>query len=297
MQRDLSNDYNNLRVIYYQITKGYSYDPSSKLYVRHFTESDIAESLLYKDSLKEEYQKSGLETREKRLELAIESGEWSKEKDEKIIELEYIIKDNEKFLSTMVLESQKQEVIKILKEKKIELSLLRLEKNKAIGYNSDDLAEKESGHMFIKTNVYKDLNFTNPVISDVNDLRDMEESELEIYVGALNKYISSIRERDIRAIACLPFFLNRFSPCRERPEAFFNRGMAELTNHQLNLILTGSRNVTVLVESEGEPPEIMDDVKIDDIVDWYDKQYSQIQSKAKGGGITKTEKTVVNRGK
>lgn len=297
MEQKSENEYNRLRIIYHEIIRGYTFDLDSGLYIRHFSESDVAETLLHKEALKKEYAKAGLSTKEERLKQAIEDGEWSKEKDEKVLELEYLISDNEKFLPTIVLDSQRAEVEKTLKEKKVDLAMLRLERAKAIGYNSDDLAEKESVNMFVKSNVYKDEALKIPVVVKDSDLKDMEEQELEVYTNALNKYLDSIRERDIRSIACLPFFLNRFSPCRERPEVFFNKSMTELTNHQLSLILSGARNITVLVEAEAEPPTLMDDVTIDALINWYDQQYSQILSKREGKstGITKSEKTVVNR--
>ena len=79
----------------------------------------------------------------------------------------------------------------------------------------------------------------------------------------------------------MPFFLNKFSYCKENIYYFLGIPISQLTYHQNYLLSLGSRNLNVMGQAQGNPPEVDLCQSLDEIVQWYNVQYNLMISKNK----------------
>jgi hypothetical protein len=283
-----------LKLIYHDILNGYTLD-NSGTFVKHFSEVSFAKILTKKLSLIIEYEKQGLPKTSDREKEIIEQGLWEKEKDDRIIQLKFAISDNEKYALGMVIPQQKEAILKIIKDNKIELANLLHQRDGIIGPTREKFADREVENHFIVELFYKDSDLKQKCFSD-EEIAEMENEDLEKLKKILNRALSKIQETHITKIACLPFFLNTLGLTKERPEHFLGVPVHKLTFNQHNLISTGLKNLSITSNSEGQPPNLLSS-SIDDLVKWYDLNYSILLSKSgkggAGGGITMTNTDVV----
>lgn len=284
----------SLKLVYHDILNGYTLD-SGGVYVKHFSESSYAKVLTKKLALIQQYEKDGLPKTADREKEIIEQGLWEKEKDDRIIQLKFIVSDNEKYAAGMVIPAQKQAILNIIKGSKIELANLLYEKDGVIGPTCEKYADKELENYFIVELFHRDAELKQKIYT-VEDIDAMENDELNALKKTLNQALCKVQDSHINKIACLPFFLNVLGLTKDRPEQFLGKPIASLTFNQHNLISSGLKNLSISSGSEGQPPSLLTGT-IDDLVKWFDLQYSILLSKNSksggGGGISMTNTDVV----
>ena len=269
-----------LKLIYQDIVNGYSL--LENIFIKHFSESSHARIIEQKQNLILGYNEQGLPTNEDRQKEILEQKLWSQEKEDRIIQLQYIISDNEKYAQTMVVPSQKEAIMKIVNQSKNELIVLNHEKTGVMGPTCEVFAGKELENFFILELFYKDDKLSIPYLSR-EELDAMENDELEPLKITLNKVFSKIQESHIQKVGCMPFFLNTLGIVRDRPETFFRRPIHSLSFHQHNLLSTGLRNLNIGSQTEGTPPSLQHST-VEELVKWYDQQYSVLLGKAGKSG-------------
>lgn len=288
-------EYEQLRIIYNEIIAGCSFSASKKVFVKHLTESENASIVKRRHVAFDHYHKEeGIPSQKEKVEQLYADGRWTKQNDERIEDLKQIISDNEKMMKTVLVEQQA--VIKFMVEKdRKELKQLLEEKSDLVGPTADDYAEKESYHQLLSLSFYRDEAMTQKIFGSIEDVQDLEIDEIGEYSDALEETFAKLKEENVRKISVLPFFVNPFSFCKDHVYTFLNKPIAHLSSFQLMLISLGSRNLNVLSQAQGEPPELLGDTKIQDVIDWYDQQYSILLGKRNTSGqtgITKSTKEV-----
>lgn len=289
------SEFENLRIIYQEIIQGASFSESIQLYIKHLTELENIDILRKKRDFLEYFQKKGLPNETQKMKDLLEQGQWTKEQEDLIVDIRYLISDNEKNLKTLI-PQQRPPIEKIVTEKKLELSKLLEEKKDLIGETADVFAERECYNYLIYLSIFKDREVKDKFFKSYNEIDDLEYEDLSRYIIALENTLGKFRENTIKKIAILPTFLNVFSYAKEDISKFYSKPLLTLTSYQLLLTSMGARNLTIRGESGGEPPDMIGDVSLDKVVDWYDLQYSVMLSKRNSGGeggITKTIREVV----
>ena len=76
-----------LRLIYFEVVEGFSFDSNSRLYVKHFTDKENHLILKKRIELFKYYSSEGVPHESQLLKNAIENEEWSKDKEDKILDL------------------------------------------------------------------------------------------------------------------------------------------------------------------------------------------------------------------
>lgn len=274
----LDQELERLRIIYSEIIQGYSYSEESGLYIKHLTEIENGELSRKKANLFLKFKKEGLLSEEEKLNQLIEADIWSKEKEEQILEYRYFISDNEKNLSKII-PQQHAPIIKVINETRLKLANLLFDRQEAIGATANKYAEKESLQYLILLSAYKDPLLKERFFDSLSDFDDLEEEEIDKYLYLIKDSFKEINEENLKKIAVLPFFINYLSYCKDSMFHFLGKPIVELTTHQMNLLSLGSRNLSILNGSTGEPPSLLGDVKVIDVVNWYDQQYSIILGK------------------
>jgi len=284
-----------LKLKYNDLINGYSFYKDKQIYVKHFCEQSYAKILQAKADLIQNYVDQGLPFIEDREKEAIQQGSWTQEKNDRILQLKYILSDNEKYAQSLVIESQRKMILDILKKDKKELENLLQEKDDALGPTCEKFAERSIDSYFIYELFYKNESL-NCKYFDFQEFDLLDYEELIIYKKILNYCLSIVQDDDIRKIAAMPFFLNSFSLVKDRPERFFNKSIILLTFNQHNLLSSGLRNLNILSQVEGSPPSLID-CSVNDLLNWYDQQYSVMIGKNKGqssiNGINVTSRDIV----
>jgi hypothetical protein len=273
MANSVANEIESLKIIYKEVIEGCSYIDETGLYVKHLTEVEHGELARRKALHFKKFKIEGLQTEEDRLKQMLETGEWSKEKEDAIIDTRYLVADNEKNLPKVIPEQQSF-IQKIIDEHKKKLKELVDEKDSIMGLTVEGATERESISYYIYLVFYKDSGLTQRTFLAPDDVSEVED--LGYYIRMINESVSRISEDKLRKIAVMPFFLNYFSNCKDSVYNFLCKPIYQLTSNQITLFSFGSRNLNLLSQAEGSPPELIGDVPLQAIVDWYDMQYSII---------------------
>lgn len=286
-----------LRVLYFDILNGYSYHENKNFYVRHLSDIENSQVIQKKFYFIEKYKKDGIPTFNEKLKEIIDNNIWTLKLEDDIVSLKYQISDNEKNLKTII-QYQRPLIEQVIESKKKELSKLLLERKNHLGKTCEDFAIRESENYFIYLCLYKDLNLKEKLFEKYDDFEQLEESEIEKLSDIIEKELEFFKEEYISKIAVMPFFLNILSYCKDNIYNFYNKSVISLSPYQILLYSLGTRNLNILNQADGSPPEMFGDTKIEDVIKWYDQNFSIIQSKNNPNqqmGITKRSTDVITK--
>jgi len=272
------SEIDELRLLYYEIIQGSSYQPEIKLFVKHFSERDSFLLLRKRIELFHKYSDDGVPHEKELLANAIANEEWSEEKEHYILTLKYHISDNEKTIHNII-PQQRKGIEKIIENKRIELQNILIDRKGILGKSIEDLIDEDIGDYLSYLSFYKDENCKIPYIDFYEDFQNLEVQDINKLNSFLNKEYRRFSEENIKKVACMPFFLNKFSYSKEDIQSFFGIPVNDLTNNQTLLISLGVRNLNTLSQAEGAPPDINLDGKAFDIAKWYDLQASLMIAK------------------
>lgn len=267
------SEIDELKLVYFEILAGYSFDAESSLYIRHFSDEESFLVLQKRAELFQYYSAEGVPHESELLKNAMTNEEWSQEKEDHILELKYHISDNEKAIHNIIQE-QRGGILKIIEEKKQELSECIMERKAILGRSIEDLIDEDVNDYVIYLSFFKDKGLTTHVTPTYSDFQNYSITEISTLNYRLSVQYQRFTEEKVKGVACLPLFLNKINYCKENVFAFLNKPIASLTHHQSFLFSLGLRNLEVMSKANGSPPDINLDAKIKDIVHWYDIQNS-----------------------
>lgn len=269
-----------LKLIYYEIINGSSFDSENSLFVKHFSEKENFLIQKKKIELFYEYSRQGIPNESELLKSAIQNEQWSTEKEDKILELKYAISDNEKNINTIIAQ-QRPLIKKAIDKDKEKLSKLIEERKNTLGKSLEDLMADNLNEYFSFISLFKDEECKIPAFSSFEEFEELDFLKLI----KLNESIISIGDKfselNIKKIAVMPFFLNKFSYSKEDITKFLGIPVYKLTYNQSLLFSNGIRNLNILENTESQPPDLSLDGTIDSLVNWYDIQNSILISKRK----------------
>ena len=266
-----------LKMVYQEIIEGCSYSPKG-FFIKHLCEIEQIELVRKRIEFVDFYIQQGIPLEEERLAIIRNNGEWTDQQEGDISAYKLTITDNENLIPSLM-EAQRPGIRKVIENHKKTLINLLIERKQLIGTTAEELAEKDGTYFLAYLTLFKDRSCNQPIFKKWEDFESLEEPEIDKYMNAIDESIGHINDGSIRRIASLPFFLNAFSYSREAIYTFLNKPIYLLTNYQVHLFSLGSRNLSTISQSEGSPPECSDDSSIEEIVKWYDTQYSVMLGK------------------
>jgi hypothetical protein len=278
MSEQNQEEIEDLKILYYDVIKGSSFFPEHKLYIKHFNEFDNIKNLIYKKQLIKEYKRQGLYTEKEKEKYLIDNNLWTQEKQDRILQLKYIVFDNEKQLEKLVIPAQKASIQKLVDQDKEELKRLENDLSILLEPTCESMAVKEAENYLIYLSCSKDQESKN-LYWEESEFDQIDESLLIKYKILFRLMFQKTSSNTIQKIACMPFFLNALRAADKKADAFFGKPSYELTYAQQDLFFSGLRNTNVLSNTDGPPPNLIDH-SIDDLAKWYDLQYSILSSKA-----------------
>lgn len=264
-------------MVYQEIIQGGSHSPKG-YYVKHLCELEQIELTRKRLEFIHSYIEHGIPTESERIERLKQDEDWSNEKEEDIKAYRQTISDNEKMILGII-PQQQPAIRKLIDENRKTLSNLLIERRNLIGITSEELANKDSSYFLAYLSLFKDPSFSKPLFNRWEEFEALDEVDSSGYLEAIDIALEKITEQNIRRISALPFFLNAFSYSKESIYTFLNKPISLLTNFQVHLFSLGSRNLNIISQAEGSPPDYFDKVCADEIIKWYDTQYQIILSK------------------
>lgn len=275
MAEPLTQQYEKLRIIYSEIVNGYTYDEERNIYVKHLSERENGELSRKRQSLFLKLKKEGVPSEQEKLQQVIDAEMWSTEKEEEILQHKYIILDNEKNLEKII-PQQHGPILKIIEQTKEKLGELLYERRQVVGITAEECAEKDSSLFLFHLCFFTDPKLETRLFPSYSDTDELEDQQISDYSRLIESMYKKFNEETLKKVAIMPFFMNYYINCKDKVHTFFGKPIVDLTSFQLHLISLGNRNINILEQSKGEPPEIMGDIKIEDVINWYDQEYSLI---------------------
>tara|TARA_R110000737_G_C14567807_1_gene483518 strand:- start:662 stop:1546 length:885 start_codon:yes stop_codon:yes gene_type:complete len=282
--------YEELQTIYAEIIEGYSYCHRLKAYVKHFNDIDYANVYKIRDVYMREEVGDGILSEAERLKIIMKDDLWTEQDEDDLVSLKWLINDNTKQIETIVSPDQRKTIQKMVDEKKIELDDMSNKRASYLHptkeyYSSKYLSEILPYHSLFKD---KDLSIPRYEQGEYDEFSEEEITEIAIhYAVSLGRFSA----RNFRLLAGMPFVLNQLSLARKNPLVFLNKPIVYLTSLQLDIYNKVMRNLDVLENSEGRPPEFDSSTEDQEILDWYDVNYSVWQGKNSKGGDSEIRKT------
>jgi hypothetical protein len=295
VDQNIENQLEDLKILYSDIINGYSYYEEEDLYIAHLSDNQYNDIIKRKSSYLKNYIKEGIPTFEQRFKEIRDIDIWTLKDEDDILSYKYQISDNEKNLKNII-PQQRGFIEEQIKKAKIKLSEKLKERDNLIGRTSNDFAEKEAEYYFLFISLYKDKELNEKFFKNYEEFKLYDDEKISFYTNLLNEKLRMFNEKNILRICAMPFFLNLFSYSKDHIHTFLEKPISQLTQYQLLMISLGTRNLNILANCHAEPPQIFEVDNLDKIVEFYDSQYSILNSKAQTGeaGITKSSRTVVN---
>lgn len=265
----MPDDKSKLKLIYNDILQGYSYASHGigKLYIKHLSTFDSADFDFV-------YNKYFLLAREKGLPAIIdkekeliESGEWSKEKDRKILDTENYIKGLYTTKTKLWKQNDLNSLNRQIKQAEDDLKKLQDEKQTLLGTTAETYANKKLNEYSVFSTLYNSSALNNRFFSP-DDFDDLEDDILRSLVVLYNEKIENFSEYNLKAVALSPFFSNLFYLAEDNVFNFYGKPIINLTFYQVQLFMYGKYFKGMFSDSKTRPPEhIMEDP--DKVIDWF----------------------------
>ena len=281
------DQYDTLRILYGDILRGYSFYNPEKIYIKHFSEEDSLKIVRKKHQLIHEFSSLGVPTEKERLQTVRESGDWTQEDDDFISEKQFNISDNEKILKTVSITSQRKSLEEVIKNWRMELAAKLSEKESLIGVTAESRATRISHNFFVYYAFYKDPECKEE-FWEKKEFEEMDEDILIKYLKIYNNELNCFSDRSLRKISCLPIALNAASYCKDQGMFFYGKPVTKFTTYQMAVYAKIMRNTFVLRESKDDPPDINNDLTMQELLNWYDQAYASVTMPGGNAGVTET---------
>jgi hypothetical protein len=257
----------NLKKLYIDICLGFSRAKinNDPVFIKHLSPLETAEvDEIYEDSL-DRARRSGLLSRDEKLEQAIQNGLWSKAKEKSIesyqSDISRLMHARNKLDSKAHLKSLNEEISLL---EKLWEDLLREKFNITNGC-AEDFADNLSNQYQIFISVYQDKELIHRKFSN-DDFEYLDQKEyLDILIICKNT-LENLNINTIRKISCSSFFLDPFSLVND-PFNFFLKPIYSLTFYQTKLLKYGAHFKNILTECGSPDNNVFGDP--DKFEEWY----------------------------
>jgi len=277
-----------------EIIRGYSHNFEKDIYIKHLSDLERIKIIEKRNEIIEKTKLKGLKTEREALAYIISEGIWDENKEKEIAELELKVEDNTKMANNLVVASQKEAVLKLVKKDKEQLEEKKIQRENLIGFTVEKYADNKYINYYLYFCLFKDESLKQRYFSE-SEFEDLENDEISNYFRIYNETLSKFNEVNFKKIAVTPFFVNVVAMAYEDTRLFLDKSVLEYTNYQLEIFNIGKRNVRVSSEANGNPPVIHSQTKYSDLIAWYDIQYAHSESRRKeAAGQTHGVKKSIN---
>lgn len=272
MPREVKTE-QDCRLIYGEILKGFSYDKSGKFILRHYTELDLADTELSRRRYLIDGAREGLISEKDKLSLLQEMGHWSVAEEDAYLKAKEEVDSLHYSLKRLIVPQQIEHMRGLINTKQKEFDSQFGIRAELLGTNLEQYAQKRSSEYHIFRSFFKDETLTVPMFSQ-DDIDDLTHNEVSSYVDIYYEIHEVFFEKNFKKVAVCPFFLNGYNLAEESPLSFYGKPIKDLTLYQLALFHRGKFYKNILSNPECKTPPEESYSNLDDVIKFYDRQYS-----------------------
>ena len=225
-------------------------------FVKHSSIDDI-------DQMDESYshfllksKKMGVMREKEIFELLDKEGIWTKEDDDDLLKKSNELDNLKKTLSSLILEKEKTQIVKRIKE--IEESTLSKKREKAslVKNTAEKYAERKSNEQFIINCLFKDKELKEEFFSQ-QEFDELDSSDLSEVYSMYNDSVKIFSEKNLKQLSISGVFFSMYSLYSKDLSNFFKKHPMELTFYQINL-LNYAKMFTSIFENHEIPNDVRD---------------------------------------
>jgi hypothetical protein len=233
-----------------EIIQGYSVlrEQGVEYYFKHPLILDFLKQSLHKEGFEKQADIIGLKSEEDLLQVAYESGSWTKENDETIKSLEFSVKSKNRFLPKVEDIHIKKNLLNQIEEDENELKILNFKKRSFVLASKEAYVSKKMTSIFYSDILFYDKEFKEPIT---------EEDLNKCFIKYFEKF-SFLNNRDILLRAAFSSDFFDLFIIFEDISNIFNKTGLDLTIFQKNLLVYGNILISKLKNSYKMPNDIKD---------------------------------------
>jgi hypothetical protein len=282
MPREVKNE-QECRILYGEIVNGYSRH-TNDLYLKHYTELEIAQTECQRVKFADEAEKYGLQSEKDKLQLLREKGHWSETEEKEFQEAKSDLDGLYYSLKRLVIPQQIEHMNQMIRTKEKEFHEKFAGRFHLLGKTIEDYASKRASENHVLRCFYKNDLIVTPYFTQ-DDIDDLTEKELGIFMDIYHSVHQRFYERNFKKIAVCPFFLNGYMISNDDPQIFYGKPVVKLTIYQMALYNRGGYYKNILNNPESKPPPEEYYNNLDEVIKFYDRQYSIILGKRTGNQL------------
>lgn len=263
----------DIKLIYAEIIRGFSYNYENEIYVKHLTELEKIEIIEKRQEIYKKTIKKGVKTDKQAIDYLISENLWSEEKETEIAQFELTIDDNTKQANLMISPNQKKVILDLVAKDQEKLNIIRQERANLVGLTAEKYSEDKYINFYLYYSFFKDKDLKKSYFTE-EDFNNLEEEEILKYFDIYGSCMKNFTDKNFKKIAVSPFFLNSISFAYEDPRLFLDKSYNSYTSYQFELFSLGKRNVRVLSEATANSPVIHSRTLYQDLINWYDLQHT-----------------------
>jgi hypothetical protein len=243
-----------------------AYTDSSPIYIKHFSNLDIAEIDAQSARYEYEAKTAGLPTNKEQEKRLIEKGLWSEKNDLEITKLRQYA-DNLKVTKTKVVrENQIKQINKEIEQADKKVEELQREKRELLDVTIEGFVNKKINAYYIRMALYSSADLSKKLYT-AEEFDDIDNAEIGKLVKIYNEAMDGFTDANLKKVALSPFFLNFFYLCDDDAFKFYGKPVILLTFYQASLFGYARYFKNLISQAKSKPPEdVMEDP--DKLVDW-----------------------------
>lgn len=225
-----------LRRAFVDITRGYSVGSykGAPLYVRHLSHVSHLNFDDLQLRFEEEAKGVGAASEADRMADLRAKGQWSDAKEAEITRQREVIASIEDGKRTVAVPSMIVHYEQQIARERETLGKLLTERGDLIRFTTEIYAHQKVNDYYILFNLFKDNTLREPVLV-MDELDDMENSEVEAIHEAYQKAIESCSDTNLRRLAVADFYTSYYNLCSDNLQSFYGRPVCEMTYYQVRL--------------------------------------------------------------
>jgi hypothetical protein len=239
------------KLVLAEIIQGYSIIRQGDVvfYFKHPVVFDVLQQSLHREDFDREADVIGLKSEKELLQVAYDTGNWSKEKDNEIESLLFSIKSKNKFLPKVQDQNIRKEIISQIERDESDYNLLQNNKQRFILSSKEAFIEKKMASLFYKDTLFYDLEFKNAISN-----QDLSKCFSKYY-----EKLSLLNNNDLLLRASFSNEFFDYFIIYSDLSKIFNKSGLDLTIFQKNLLIFGNTLLNKLKNCSKMPDEIKND--------------------------------------
>ena len=267
--------------IYSEIANSYSKQivNNNTFYFKHPSLTEYFNIYSSYDLILKEARKKGVPTEDEKIQEAIESGWWTKEKEWEISSLKKTISNLTKTKNKLALPSQKTAIESQIKTREAILLTFLKERQEITAYTAEDYTSQRFIDETILSLTYKNSNL-NELYFTADDYYNLNDKDIENIKNTYNKYSILFSAQNIKCIAACGFFQNLVY-LNDDAYTFWGKPTVSCTKYQVDLLVYGKMYKNFIKSSAEAGQSVQEDILNDPekLVDFVENSSQNSKSK------------------